>query len=79
MTREPERSTTGKTRLTLRRLLKPKPVQELTRTLKEKGFRGFLKEKGWKLVVALVLFYLIRDSILYLVLPYLAARGLLGC
>ncbi len=64
---------------TIKRILKPKIIQEWTALLKEKGLREFLKQKGWKIVVAVFLFYLIRDSLLYLVLPYLAARGLLGC
>jgi len=33
---------------------------------------------GWKAILAFVLFYLIRDSILYILLPYLAYKGLLG-
>jgi len=63
----------------IKRILKPKIIQEWTALLKEKGLREFLTQKGWKIVVAVFLFYLIRDSLLYLVLPYLAARGLLGC
>jgi len=38
-----------------------------------------MKAKGWKIVLAVFLFYLIRDSLLYILLPYLAARGLFGC
>jgi hypothetical protein len=63
----------------IKRILKPKIIQEWTALLKEKGPREFLKQKGWKIVAAVFLFYLIRDSLLYLILPYLAARGLLGC
>jgi hypothetical protein len=42
------------------------------------GFRGILRAYGWKVFAAFVLFYLIRDVTLYIVLPYLAARGLLS-
>lgn len=31
---------------------------------------------GWKAIAAFVLFYLIRDLILYVLIPYLAYRGL---
>jgi hypothetical protein len=49
--------------------------------------RGFLKfprswqevkRKGWKFVLAFVLFYLIRDSLLYLLLPYLVYKGIIS-
>jgi hypothetical protein len=33
---------------------------------------------GWKAILGFVLFYLIRDSILYLLLPYLAYKGIIG-
>ncbi len=32
---------------------------------------------GWRLLAGLVLYYLVRDSLLYLLLPWLAARQLL--
>ena len=47
--------------------------------------RGFLKfpktwkevrRLGWKFMLAFILFYLIRDSILYILIPYLIAKGL---
>lgn len=63
----------------LAKIFKPQVIQEWTTAWKEKGFRGLVKEKGWKIVAAVFLFYLIRDSLIYLILPYLAARGLLGC
>ncbi len=33
---------------------------------------------GWKAIVGFILFYLIRDSILYILLPYLAYKGVIG-
>ena len=62
----------------IKRILKPKIVREWTALLKEVGFLEFTKQKGWKIVAAIILFYLIRDSFLYIFLPYLAARGLFG-
>ncbi len=63
----------------LRGVLKPQFMIDWVRELKEHGIKQFLRKKGWKVVVAFCLFYLIRDSFLYLLLPYLAAKGLLGC
>ena len=37
-----------------------------------------VKQLGWKFIVAFILFYLIRDSILYILLPYLAYKGIIG-
>ena len=40
--------------------------------------RFLLTRHGWKLVVAAVVFYLIRDTLLYIVLPYFFARQIFG-
>ncbi len=61
------------------RVLKPKIIQEWGTVWREHGFKEFIKRKGWKVVAIVFVFYLIRDSFLYLFLPYLATRGLLGC
>lgn len=53
------------------RFLKPKFVIEWMALIKEEGFKGFLKKKGWQVVVVFILFYLIRDGILYILIPYL--------
>ena len=51
-------------------------LRDATATFRKEGFRGILRAYGWKLFAVFVLFYLIRDVTLYIVLPYLAARGL---
>ena len=49
---------------------------------KRRGFLRFpktwkeVKSLGWKFMLAFILFYLIRDSILYILIPYLIAKGL---
>ncbi|MFQ5708308.1 MAG: hypothetical protein ACE5HO_12705 [bacterium] len=63
-------------RLAVKRVLKPQFIQEWTGLWKEFGFLGLVKRKGWRIVTVIVIFYLIRDSILYLLLPYLAYLGL---
>lgn len=54
---------------------KPRIIQEWTALLREKGLKGFIKAKGWKVVVAIFLYYLIRDSLLYIVIPLMIAQG----
>jgi hypothetical protein len=44
---------------------------------RELGWRGALKPYGWRVVVAIVLFYLVRDIALYIVLPYLVVNNLI--
>lgn len=58
-----------------KRLFKPRIIQEWTGLLKEKGLKGFVKEKGWRIVAAVFLFYLVRDSILYIIIPFMIAQG----
>ncbi|MBD3402782.1 hypothetical protein GF420_07790 [candidate division GN15 bacterium] len=37
-----------------------------------------VKQLGWKFIVAFILFYLIRDSILYILIPYLVYKGIIS-
>jgi hypothetical protein len=53
-------------------------IRDATATFRTAGFKGILSTYGIRLLVAFVLFYLVRDVTLYIVLPYLAARGLLS-
>ena len=58
-------------------------VGELERatTFKEKirksGWRGALRFYGWKIFLLIFVFYLVRDITLYIVLPWLIARGVI--
>jgi len=40
--------------------------------------KHLVKRYGWKLVLAIVIYYLIRDTLLYIVIPFLVAKHLLG-
>ena len=55
-----------------------KKLKEYRHVIKKKGFKGFIKIYGWKVVVVVFLYYLVRDSILYILIPYLFAKGLLN-
>jgi hypothetical protein len=59
----------------LRKLFKPPIIQEWTTLLRERGLKGFIREKGWKILVAIFIFYLVRDSVVYLLIPFLIAQG----
>ena len=52
------------------------------RTLRDErrslGWKGLFRKRGWKLVALVVVYYLIRDAILYIVLPLGVAAGLLN-
>jgi hypothetical protein len=37
-----------------------------------------VKALGWKFILAFVLFYLIRDTILYILIPYLVYKGIIA-
>lgn len=46
--------------------------------LRKGGPRELIRQRGWRFVIVIVTYYLIRDTLLYIVLPLLAARGLFG-
>ena len=50
------------------------------RTLRDErrrlGWKGLLKKRGWKLVALVVLYYLVRDTVLYILIPLAVAAGL---
>jgi len=43
---------------------------------KSNGWRGVIRAYGWKLLLAVCIFYLIRDTILYIIIPLLAGRAI---
>jgi len=61
------------------RFLKPKWSVEWWHIIKEQGIRSFIKQKGWRFLVAFFLFYLIRDVTLYIIIPYFALSRIAGC
>ncbi len=53
-------------------------MQEAVAVFRANGFGGLIKTYGWRVVAGFVAFYLIRDVTLYLLLPWLAAKGILS-
>ena len=44
--------------------------------VKRDGFKTLLKERGKKVFLAIFTYYLVRDTLLYIIIPYMLARGL---
>ncbi|MBC7419339.1 MAG: hypothetical protein H7328_01305 [Bdellovibrio sp.] len=47
-------------------------------TWKETGIKGLYKRYGWKLFLGFFTYYLIRDSLIYLIIPWLIAKHLIN-
>ena len=39
------------------------------------GLRELLRQRGWRFVAGIVAYYLVRDTLLYVVVPLCIARG----
>jgi hypothetical protein len=44
--------------------------------VKRSGFRELIRQRGWKFLIAIVGYYLVRDTIVYIILPYCVAQKL---
>ena len=45
--------------------------------VKNEGFRELFKKRGWKFLLVIVSYYVIRDTVVYIILPYLVANGII--
>ena len=63
--------------MVIKNLFKSKFLRKYTKIYKEDGFKGVLKVGGWRVITYFVLFYLIRDTILYIIVPYLIVKGII--
>lgn len=54
----------------------PKFLRENIIYFRKNGFKKTLKKLGWKMILLIVLYYLIRDSILYIIIPYFVGKEL---
>jgi hypothetical protein len=41
------------------------------------GWKGLLRKRGWRLVALVVVYYLVRDTVLYILIPLAIAAGVL--
>jgi len=58
--------------------LKPKWLQKYTAIYNKNGFKEVIKKGGYKILIYFFLFYLIRDAILYLIIPYLIGKEIIS-
>jgi hypothetical protein len=59
--------------------LKPKWAVEWWSIIRNEGIKAFIKQKGWKFLIAFILFYLVRDVTLYIIIPYLIINNIISC
>ncbi len=45
--------------------------------VKKEGFKSLLKKRGWRVFAVVVGYYLVRDSIVYIIVPYLIAQNII--
>ena len=57
------------------KFLLPLFIIEWAKLLRKEGLKVFVKKRGWKVFWTIVIFYLIRDSILYILIPFLIYLG----
>jgi hypothetical protein len=50
-------------------------IKECRETFKQNGFKGVFRRYGWRVFAVFFCYYLVRDLILYVLIPYLIARG----
>ncbi len=59
-----------------------KALNELRNNARESGIREAIrimfKKYGWKLGIAIFMYYLIRDVTLYIIIPYLVYKNLMS-
>jgi hypothetical protein len=61
------------------KIFEPVRLREWKNVIREKGWKEFLRQYGWKVIVVFVLFYLIRDTIFYILIPYLILNNVITC
>ena len=57
----------------------PKFINEWLESRREGGFKLLLRKKGWYVILAIFLYYLIRDTILYILIPFMIAKEIITC
>ena len=61
---------------TLKKKLIPNFLKEYIIYYQENGLKLTIKKYGIKLIVTIVVFYFVRDTILYIIIPYFALKGI---
>tara|TARA_Y100000768_G_scaffold17686_1_gene12276 strand:- start:247 stop:447 length:201 start_codon:yes stop_codon:yes gene_type:complete len=61
---------------TLKKKLIPNFLKKYIIYYQANGLKLTIKKFGLKLILGIFIFYLIRDSILYIIIPYFALKGI---
>ena len=61
----------------MRNFLVPRWIKKYRQIYRERGLKALVKETPLWVLVAVFVFYLIRDILLYILIPYLVAKGIL--
>ena len=61
---------------TLKNKLIPNFLKEYIIYYQENGFKKTIQKFGIKLIVTIIVFYFVRDTILYRIIPYFALKGI---
>jgi hypothetical protein len=51
-------------------------VKDTYLILRSHGIREVVRRRGWKFLAGVLAYYLVRDTLIYLVVPLLVARGI---
>ncbi len=51
-------------------------VIDSLRIVRHYGLRELLRQRGWKFVAAIATYYLVRDTLVYVIIPLCIARGI---
>lgn len=44
--------------------------------VKREGFKALLKKRGWKVFAMVIGYYTVRDTMVYIIIPLLIAKGI---
>ena len=47
--------------------------------LRERGLPGYIRHRGIRFFILVFCYYLVRDTTLYIIIPYLVVNGLISC
>ena len=57
----------------------PAFIKDWLEIYREGGFRQLIIKRGWSVLIVFFIYYLIRDTILYILIPYLAFSNIITC
>ncbi len=68
-----------KVRRFLHRFLVPRFIAVEVATWRKLGLGGYIRKRGLRFFAAIFIFYLVRDTTLYVIIPYLVLKGVISC